>query len=548
MKYNLASKFIFLVAFLLVCSQGNRLSAADIPIWSVYELSFYGKNYSATSNPVRDVELLTVWQHESSREVIPVYGFYDGDGKGKASGNCFKVRFCPVKEGTWRLLHVYSNDKKLEHQYEGFRLEAIASTNPGFWEVDTESPGNRWYKRSNGSHPYITGNTMYSFLSEYYRDKPTGCTIKEDIINNSLYFKKVRFAITADRYPHPVSKPFLDEKGRPTDDGDYSHRPNPEWFFNRVDVAVQTALEKDLITDLILNGPDEEKSRKVLRAAKNKEDATPFLKYIAARYGSYPNVWMCLSNEFDIKKPVYSPEEIIGFGQTIRKYLPYSTPLSVHAVADWTERLNSAIPWADHVIVQFKLKSLHESADKIIWNYHLGGGKQPVVNDELAYEGKGDGWSENDVVEAFMGAFMGGGYASSGYKPVNKGGHYFSGNFKAEEHTASDNLQWLREMIEKNISFWKMAPVPITDPCHIFRGRHDVKARVMQWPGHEYLIACGSSKRAMEARLPEGKWTVKSYDAITKTEKLIAEHVSGTYKFKFSGSRALMFHFKREDL
>ena len=40
---------------------------------------------------------------------------------------------------------------------------------------------------------------------------------------------------------------------------------------------------------------------------------------------------------------------------------------------------------------------------------------------------------------------------------------------------------------------------------------------------------------------------MKSYDAITKTEKQIAKNISGKFRFKFNGSRALMFHFKRND-
>ena len=540
-----AFKLVFFISLIMFYCQEHHATAAKVPVWSVYEIAFQGENYPADSNPVRDIELLTVWQHAQSRETIQIYGFFDGNGKGSPAGSCFKIRFCPVKEGEWELIRVSSNDKKLQNQHIGLQIQAVASDYRGFWIVDSLSSGNRWYKRSDGSHPYITGNTMYTFLSEFHKDKPTGNKIKDDILNNSSYYNKIRFAITADRYPNPVSKPFLDESGKPSDDGNYSHRPNPEWFYNRVDLAIKTALEKDLITDLILNGPDTEMSRSVLKAGKNNGDATPFLKYIAARYGSYPNVWICLSNEFDIKKPVYKPDEIIKYGKIICKYLPYNTPVSVHAVADWSEKLNSPISWFDHVIVQSKLKKLDKSADKIIWNYGLGGGNHPVVNDELAYQGLGDGWSEKDVIEAFMGAFMGGGYASTGYKPTNKGGHYFSGNFKPEEHSASDNIKWLRKIIDKNISFWDMSPVEITNTGLILRGDDDAKIRIMENPGYEYLIACSSSKESYTAHLPQGQWNVKSYDAITKTEKMLAKNISKNFKFNFNGSRAIMIHFKR---
>ena len=89
---------------------------------------------------------------------------------------------------------------------------------------------------------------------------------------------------------------------------------------------------------------------------------------------------------------------------------------------------------------------MDKAADCNNLNYWIGG-KKPVINDELAYEGKGDGWTEEDVIGAVLGAFIGGGYASTGYKSGAKIGHYFTGNFDASEHSASDNLLYLRNII-----------------------------------------------------------------------------------------------------
>jgi hypothetical protein len=537
---------IVLTLFLFsVCS----FAAEDIPLYTVYELNFQGINYKSKDNPVRDIELLTTWQHESSMHTIRIYGFFDGNGKGNIEGSCFKVRFCPVEPGVWTLKQVQSNDKMLNGQHQGLQVNATQSDHPGFWEIDTNNTGNRWYKRSNGTHQYITGNTMYSFLAEYNKEKPSDGNIKDDVIGNSGYFKKIRIGITADRFPNPKSKPFLDEGGKPTDDGNYSNRPNPEWFFNRVDLAVKTAFDKDLITDLILNGPDMPESRSVLKAKKNNSDAVPFLKYIAARYGSFPNVWICLSNEYNIKSPKFSCDEIVRTGETLQKFLPYKTPVSVHGSDDWDVKLNSGIPWFDHVIIQYKLKKSDQSADRIQLNYILVGASHPVVNDELAYEGEGDGWSEEDVVEAFLGAFAGGGYASTGYKTAAKGGQYLTGNFKASAHKAADNILWFRNIIDKNISFWKMAPVSVTNidnkNANIFRG-YDTRFRILSWENNEYVMAGGSSKREIKALLPDGNWSIKSYDLISMTEKSIAEHASGLFIFNFPDSRAVLFHFKKE--
>jgi hypothetical protein len=70
-------------------------------------------------------------------------------------------------------------------------VTCIASGHPGFWIVDTEQTGGRWYRRSDGSHPYIFGNTMYTFLSEYDDKGRSGGNIADDIRGNAEYFKNV---------------------------------------------------------------------------------------------------------------------------------------------------------------------------------------------------------------------------------------------------------------------------------------------------------------------------------------------------------------------
>ncbi|HPE74645.1 MAG TPA: DUF5060 domain-containing protein [Draconibacterium sp.] len=541
---------------ILVIFLSLSLSAQQkVSIFNVFELSFKGKEYSAMDSPTRDVNLNTTWVHESGSPVINLNGFYDGDGEGGAAGNVFKVRFCPVKTGKWRLTHISSNDEKLNGQNEGFELLAEDSGYPGFWEVDDKSPGSRWYKRSNAKHQYLVGNTLYTFLSEYFKGEPTGGNIKSDVLENSNYFKKIRFCLTGDTYPNPTEKPFLDEEGNPSDNGDYSHRPNPKWFLERVDLAVQTGFTKDLVCDLIINGPDTEFGRSMLRAAKNNVDYKPWLKYIAARYGSYPNVWICLSNEFDIKKPRFKEEDIMEIGNVMKKFLAYPTPLSVHGNSgDWNDRLNG--DWNDHIIIQNKLKDLVRAAQYNQLNYYIGG-KKPIINDELAYEGEGDGWIENDVIEAMLGAFVGGGYGSTGHKPASKQGHYFRGNFKAEEHRSADNLKWMQEVIDQNISFWKMKPVFYTSvsyqhkdkpggTCGIFYNV-DNNFCGLEWPGNEYVLATNKRYEGIRVNLPEGKFKITAYNLVNTTEIILYESAQGRTEISSSDSRAALIHVKRID-
>jgi len=538
--------FALLLWIVLPGAQAFGEEIAKGGLHSVIEITFEGPMQGPTDVPARDIDFWVRFRHESGSPEYKVYGFWDGDGKGGTSGNVFKVRFCPTKTGRWDMVEVYSNAEKLNRQKQGHHVSAAASDHPGFWIVDPESPGSRWYMRSDGSHPYIFGNTHYSFLSGYYTDgKPSGNDIAADIAGNAKYFKKLRFSPYGDRYPNPDEKPFFDTEGRLTDWGDDSHRPNPRWFNQRVDFAIRTAWKRDVIADLILCGPDTVESRSVLRAAGNNGDPTPYLKYIAARYGSFPNVWICLCNEFEIKDPKYSEEEIARFGRIIKTYLPYPTPLSVHIAGrtGWPSKFDELPAWNDHQIIQKKIRNLPDSADALQQTWENPGGKgprnKPTVNDELSYEGKGDKHSEHDTIESHLGAFLGGGYGTTGEKPGNKLGQYFRGRFDPAEHTCADNLKYLWEIIDANVTFWRMSP-----ELGIFSNL-DRDCRGLAWDGREYVLGTNKARKNIVADLPEGTWTIKRYDIISKQEQTLSEDAQGRFSFDAPDSRAMLFHFKK---
>jgi hypothetical protein len=538
--------FALLSALLALFQAAAHCAGAEVgrgEEYSVIKLDFTGPKQGPADAPARDICFWVRFQHERSKETHKVYGFWDGDGRGGVEGRVFEIRFCPTRRGRWILSEVYSNHPELHGQKQGDFVTAVRSDRRGFWVVDTDSPGGRWYKRSDGSHQYIFGNTHYTFVSKTTDTGPGASDIARDVRLNAEYFKKLRFSVVPDRYPHPEDKPFLDERGHPTDNGDHSHRPNPRWFHNRVDLAVQTAFDRDLIADLIMAGPDTMEARSTLRATGNQGDPTPYLKYVAARYGSYPNVWLCLCNEHDIKEPRYDEEQTVRIGQTLRDFLPYPTPVSIHRSGrDWPPGLNARPAWNDHVIVQRKLKNMPAAAEVIRVNHLAGGAAMPVVNDELSYHGDGDGHSEQDNIEAHLGAFLGGGYASGSYKPANKKGQYFWGNFSAREHTAADNLKWLRNQIDRYITFWEMEPVDLG--ATIFSNTAD-GYRAMARDGYEYVLGTNCSRTGILAELPPGTWTVIKFDVLAKKRITVTSGAQGRFVFDAPGSRAVLFHFQR---
>jgi hypothetical protein len=512
-------------------------------VYGVVEIPFTGPECGPTDAPARDIVLAARFRHEGGGPDIVVHGFWDGDGAGGPRGNVFKVRFCPVKPGRWTLVEVSSTNALLNGRRQGDYVTAAPAPLAGFWTPDDASPGRRWYRRADGSHPYIVGNTHYSFLSETDdQGRTLPGTIAASIVAQAPYFNKIRFSLLPCRYPHPTDKPFFDASGKPSDDGNDSLRPNPGWFHRRADVAVRACFDADVIADLILNGPDTPESRSALRSEANGGDPAPYLRYVAARYGSFANVWMCLANEWNIKTPRYQPQDIIRAAGLVRACLPYPTPLSVHGDhGDWAAALNTDPPWNDHVIVQGKIKRLDTAASFLGGNYAEGGRRMPVINDELGYEGAGDKFSREDVVEGHLGAFLGGGYGTTGHKPGNKQGHYFWGRFDAREHSAAASLGWMRKAIDRHIAFWQMAPAaPETMVTGVPRS-----ARALAWEGREFVLGTREEARGLKAKLPAGVWSVRRMDVLAMTDELLSETAEGEFVFDVPASRAVLVHFKR---
>lgn len=512
------------------------------PLYIPFEVAFTGPSQGPRDTPSRDITLWAKFRHERGAEHV-VHGFWDGDGRGGMEGAVFKVRFTPTIAGRWTLVETHSNRKELAQQKQGAFMTAVRGTAHGFWIVDDESPGRRWYRRSDGTHQYIVGNTQYSFLSETVAGgEPVRRGIAMDVAQNAGYFRKLRFSLLPDRYPHKSDKPFLDDRGRPTDSGDYSHRPNPSWFHERADTAVRVALEMDLIADLILCGPDEPASRSTLRPAGNGGDAEPYLRYVAARFGSFPNAWFCLCNEYDIKKPSYAPAEMAKLGRAMRGWLPYATPLSVHPGSKilWADGLDDG-GWPDHHIIQRKIRELAPSASVIdaVWRGTNEPRNRPTVNDELSYQGEGDRHSEQDTLESHLGAFLGGGYASTGYKPVNKRGAYFWGSLDTNQHTAAEGLRFLRMFLDEFVRFWMLAPGK-----GVF-GNAEFPA--MEWAGAEYVLGSNRAASGLVANLPPGNWTVRQADLVSRRSVLLSRDASGRFLFDTPDSRAALTHFRRNE-
>ena len=524
-------------AFVLAVLAVLPLAAAELPstpVHGVLDIPFSGPVFGPSDTPTRSVSLYADIRHESGSPTYRLHGFWDGDGAGGATGNRFVIRFCPTRTGRWSIVDVVSNRAELNGQRKGDHLQATAAANRGFWLVDSDSAGGRWFRRSDGSRQYVVGSTYYNFLFRPNGRTVSDATISEDVRDIARAgLNKVRFGLEG---PHdynidPAMKPFFTATGQLTDA--QGERVNPAFFHQRVDLAVRTAMAEDVIADLII----------AYGTQRIVDDH--YLRYVVARYGAFPNVWFCQANEWN---EVTSAADQVAKGNLMRSLLAYPVPISTHATRGWDQALNGA--WHSHTIRQGKLPlhlaDLAACADAMLQDWN-DGGRKPGINDENGYD-PGES-SEAEVLEGILGSFAGGGYGSTGHKTGSRQGGYFWG-FRSQgwtiaQHPSADNLGWMRARIEQHLAFWRLSPRGA--PAASIFANAPGGFRVLAADGAQYVLCSNSAASGIVANLPDGTWSVRRCDVAAKSDVQLAAAAKGAYVFATPASRACMTIFTRTD-
>ena len=492
-------------------------AAVDVPLYTVHEVTFKGPEMKFTDRPIETVDFYTEWQHKSGSPKYKIHGFWDGNGNGGKDGNVWRVRFCPTKTGGWEMVKVSSGKSELNGQNQGLTINCTPSDKKGFWE------GNgRWYQRSNGEFTYTTGNCIYCL--------PALDSYLSDISKMTGYYDRVRFNVAF----HPACErygkfPFLNASGQQSNRGSDACRINIDYFANRIDKMVELAEERDFILDMYVEGQNHAVIEHPL-----------YMRYIAARYGSYPHVWMQLNMEWN---EYMSPGQVKDLGNKMRDFMAYPTPWStITGGGLWPDGING--PWT-HANIQAKTRSFTGSADAINKSVGLIGGK-PANYDETGpdhFEGPpGSKYaSEGEATRIALGSFFGGGYSCSGYKTASKEGQYFHGNFDPNKHKCSDNLGYMTQMINQYVHFGHMKP----DNGVLSNASG---ALAMSWAGKQYVA--GSDKGIGGARisLGSGQYRVVTFDIMARKMTEGPSNASGTFSFDFPNSASSMVVFTNSDV
>lgn len=389
---------------------------SNIKKWSMLELSFPGH---ASGNPFTDYTMEAEFAHEN--EQIHVNGFYDGEG-------VYRVRFMPSHTGiyTYRIWGSFS-----EQVHEGsFQVTEAGNADHGPVHVVKK----HYLEYADGTPYYSIGTTCYAWAhqSEELQEQ-TLETLKKSCFN------KIRFCVFPKHYLYNLKEPadypyerggqcgldretlsqleqmaarLCGEDGLPEDicrDFDFT-RFNVS-YFQKLDLRIAQLCEAGIEADLILFHPYDRWGF----AYMAQEHNLLYVRYMAARYGAYRNVWWSMANEYDLTGK--TPDQWEELAEVLTGADPWHHMISIHNCMKFYDYHRD---WITHCSMQrIDLYKHVEETEK-----HLEEYDKPVVWDEIAYEGNVDmGWgniSAQELVRRFWEASLRGGYASHGETYVHE--------------------------------------------------------------------------------------------------------------------------------
>jgi len=325
--------------------------------WQMHEITLAG---TQTGNPFTDVFLKAVFRHDVG--YIETDGFYVG-------GGVYKIRFMPTVPGKWTY-RTQSGDPALDGKTGEILCGPATGNNRGPVRVK----GKYYFAHADGTRHISIGTTCYAWIYQ------TGDLIEKTFSELEKYgFNKIRMCVFPKHYDYnlkePEHFPFIKDA-----DGGFDFTRLDPVFFNKLDRIISRLSDSDIQADLILFHPYDRWG-----FASMPPDADDrYLRYMAARYSAYKNVWWSFANEYDLMtnmggasnpchKDIWDWER---FAKIICAHDPYGHLRSIHNCGTFYDHTK---PWVTHCSVQ---GAGTDNADKTRRTY----GK-PVVYDECEYEG-----------------------------------------------------------------------------------------------------------------------------------------------------------------
>ncbi len=406
--------------------------------WGVLELAFPGY---AEGNPFTERTIHGLFQGGNPPgEALEVEGFYDGEG-------IYRIRFMPSYEGTytWEVSGSFSR----QHYRGTFTATAPSPGNHGPVRVR-----NRFHLAyADGTPHFSFGTTCYAFALQ--RPEIVEQTFRE---LGRGYFNKLRFCLMPKHYDlcltDPVLFPF---QGTPMDASvltrynfqDFNGAaPGNHWdftrfqpaFFRLYDRAIRRLMDLGLEADMILFHAYDRWGFSCM----SMEDNRRYLRYVAARYGAFRNVWWSLANEYELL-PHLSREDWENLAGVLGAADPYHHLTSIHNCEVFYDYSR---PWITHCSCQ---REDHHKTTEFTDDLRLRYGK-PVIWDEVGYEGDFPHcWGNllpEELVRRSWEAIVRGGYCGHGETFLAEDGIVWwahGGTLKGE---SGPRFRFMREFLE----------------------------------------------------------------------------------------------------
>lgn len=375
--------------------------------WSDIELRYKGKE---DGNPFKDYEIHGIFKN--SNEEKRIEGFYDGNGD-------YVIRFMPSYIGNYH----YQVEGSFSGEVYEEMFEVVEAKKNNHGPVRVEDRIHLVYE--DGTAYESIGTTCYAWLmQEEALQEQTIKTLEQTAFN------KIRFCIFPKYYEfnleEPVSYPYergmqrgiqkelLDKRvlsdyhsGKEVKDiHDFDClRFNIEYFKN-FDKRIRQLRDLGIEADIILFHPYDKWGFSMMEP----EVEALYLKYVAARFGAFRNVWWSMANEYDLIRHK-TEKEWDKNAETIRMHDPYGHLCSIHNCLKFYDYHKD---WITHCSMQrIDLYKSVELTDQYLEEY-----KKPIVWDEIAYEGNIElGWGNitaEEMVRRFWEAFLRGGHGGHG--------------------------------------------------------------------------------------------------------------------------------------
>lgn len=393
-----------------MCEKNRTPSSCER--WGVYEVSLPGRT---EGNPYCDYTIRGVFQHPE--ETVQVNGFYDGNG-------VYRIRFMPSYEG----IYTFTVSGSFSDEPVSGTFQAVPPTGNNHGPVQVAETYHLAY--ADGTKHYSNGTTCYAFALQ-----------SPELIDQTLetmeqyQFNKLRFCLMPKHYDFCLKDPpmfpyegtpmdasvltrenFAQYNGNPSGNNWNFSKFNPA-FFQRYDQVISRMMELGIEADIILFHAYDRWGFSQM----SMEDNERYLRYVAARYGAYRNVWWALANEYELLGHL-SCNDWERLAAVLTEAAPFRHLLSIHnceAFYDYSR------PWITHCSCQrCDHHKTTETTAELREAYH-----KPVIWDEVGYEGDfphcWGNFTPEELVRRAWEALVRGGYC----------GH-------SETYLSQDNIIW----------------------------------------------------------------------------------------------------------